>query len=196
MTLETKAAYARRHGVSKPAVGKWEDRGWLVLHEGQVDVEASDALLAKYRSPSDPRAARGAKVAASKPEPTSKPARGKPAAPAVPKRKPDESAQDAAARLAPSMPLTIEEARLLKERYLGLLHQLEYDEKAALVVKVDDVAALVGQALATVRTKLLAIPAEQAPRLVRLKTPAEMQDALQGLIVDALSELTEDVGRR
>lgn len=46
VTLASRAAYARLHGVSKNAVSKWEARGAVVVVDGQVSVEASDRLLA------------------------------------------------------------------------------------------------------------------------------------------------------
>jgi hypothetical protein len=90
--------------------------------------------------------------------------------------------------------MTIEEARRVKENYLALLGRLEYDHKSGAVVLVSDVAAAVGKQYAKVRTRLLSIPAEQAPRIHRLKTVTEVQDALQELITDALEELTSDGG--
>jgi hypothetical protein len=98
----------------------------------------------------------------------------------------------AAERLAadPACTLSMADAERLKENYLARLRQLEYDTKAGLVVPVAEVAAEVGQALATVRTKLLALPAEHAPRLHRLKTVPELQDALARLITEALEELS------
>lgn len=75
MTLVTKAEFARLQGVSKPAVGKWEKSGWLVLSKGKVDVEQSEAKPARYRNSNDGRAT----VAAQKSKPpASKPARSKP----------------------------------------------------------------------------------------------------------------------
>ena len=81
-----------------------------------------------------------------------------------------------------------------KEHYLALQRQLEYDKSVGEVVHISHVAEVVGAQLAAVRTRLLAIPAENAPRLVRLATAAEVQDALHGLIVEALEQLTQDVG--
>ena len=81
-----------------------------------------------------------------------------------------------------------------KEHYLALQRQLEYDKAVGEVVHVSQVAEVVGTQLAAVRTRLLAIPAESAPRIARLSTAAEVQDALQALIVEALEQLTLDVG--
>lgn len=45
MTLATQAAFAARHGVSRKTVTIWKQDGRLVLVDGQVDVEASDARV-------------------------------------------------------------------------------------------------------------------------------------------------------
>ncbi len=81
-----------------------------------------------------------------------------------------------------------------KEHYLALQRQLEYDKSVGEVVHISQVAEVVGTQLAAVRTRLLSIPAENAPRIARLTTAAEVQDALQALIVEALEQLTQDVG--
>ena len=91
---------------------------------------------------------------------------------------------------ASGAPMTIEEARRVKENYLAMMAQLEYDRESGSVVLVADVSKVVGEEYAKVRTRLLAIPAEQAPRLHRYKTVAEVQDALQEIITEALEELT------
>lgn len=83
-------------------------------------------------------------------------------------------------------------AERLKENYLALLRQLEYDQKSGAVVPVEEVSKAVGEEYARVRTRLLAIPAEQAPRLHRLKTAAEVQDALREIITEVLEELSGD----
>lgn len=45
-TTETRAAFARRHGVNRSTVGRWEAKGSLVLTvDGLVNVEASERLL-------------------------------------------------------------------------------------------------------------------------------------------------------
>ncbi|HHX4055441.1 TPA: hypothetical protein ACU967_002248 [Burkholderia contaminans] len=47
------------HDVSHTAVSKWQKSGWLVLQGSKVDVEGSNAKLAKYRDSGDARATRG-----------------------------------------------------------------------------------------------------------------------------------------
>ncbi len=88
--------------------------------------------------------------------------------------------------------LPLAEAIQMKENYNALLKQLEYDKESGLVVMAEDVLKEVGEEYAKVRTRLLAIPSEQAPRIQRLKTVAEVQSVLQDIITEALEELTAD----
>lgn len=172
MTVVSQAEYARMRDVSKKTVTQWKKDGKIVLADGGVDVEASDAYLKKYRTAGlrgnagneSPRAFAG------------------------------ESAAQAAERILSETgaDMTIEEAKRVKENYLALLNQLEYDEKSGAVVAVAEVAKAVGEEYARVRTRLLAIPAERAPDIHRLKTVTQVQDALQEVIVRALEELSRD----
>jgi hypothetical protein len=61
-TLLNVTDFAKLHGVSLVTGYEWRKRGWLVLVGRKVDVEASNALVAKYRDPADGRAARGPKT--------------------------------------------------------------------------------------------------------------------------------------
>ncbi|SAK88543.1 hypothetical protein AWB77_04795 [Caballeronia fortuita] len=181
--------FAALHNVSRKTVTKWKERGWLVFAGDEVDVEASNALLKRYRRDGTPAVT----------PPVTQP-------PAGNKRKTvtqaaseltlgeRESAADAADRILSGnvQLLDFDEARCFKENYLGLKAQLEYDRDSGLVIDVAEVAKAVGTEYAKVRTRLLSIPAEQAPRLHRCKTPAELQDMLQEVITEALEELTRD----
>lgn len=104
----------------------------------------------------------------------------------------DADLDDAERLIASEGLLSLVDAERLKENYLARLRQLEYDQKAGAVVPVEAIAKRVGDAFARVRTRLLAIPPERAPRLHRCKTLPEMQDALTEAIVEALQELTAD----
>ncbi|URF02803.1 hypothetical protein [Cupriavidus campinensis] len=181
--------FAALHGVSRKTVTKWKERGWLVFAGDEVDVDASNANLKRYRRDGVAPVTQAVTQA-----------------PKGNKRKtvtqvasevtlaPGESADDAAGRILTGnvQLLDFDEARCFKENYLGLKAQLEYDRDSGLVVEVGEVARVVGAEYAKVRTRLLAIPAEQAPRLHRCKTPAELQDMLQEIITEALEELTRD----
>jgi hypothetical protein len=86
------------------------------------------------------------------------------------------------------------EAIRIKENYNALLKQLEYDKESGLVVMVSDVAKLVGEEYAKVRTRLLAIPSNFAPQIHRCKTVSEVNDLMERAIVEALEELTQHDG--
>lgn len=178
MTIVSQAEYARLRGVSKKTVTQWKRDGKLVLAEGGVDVEASDAYLKKYRT------------AGLKGNDQGNSGNG------LPVVLESETTEEAALRILTTQgaSMTIEEAKRVKENYLALLSQLEYDQKSGAVVLVADVATAVGLEYSKVRTRLLAIPAEQAPRIHRLKTVNEVQDVLQELITEALEEMTSDGG--
>lgn len=88
--------------------------------------------------------------------------------------------------------LSTTDAERLKENYLGLLRQLEYDMKSGAVVPATEVVEAVTKEYAAIRTKLLALPSELAPRLFKLKTLPQVQDVLTKGITEALSMLTMD----
>lgn len=185
--------FAALHGVSRKTVTTWKKRGWLVFSGDEVDVEASNALLKKYRRD-------GAETVT---QSVTQDRKGNSRA-RVPKAvtqrdaevtiRPGETVEQAAGRIlvATGADMNFDEARRVKENYLALQAQLEYDRDAGLVVAVADVAKAVGEEYAKVRTRLLAIPAEHAPQIHRLKTVIEVQDALHEIIVEALEELTRD----
>lgn len=181
--------FATLHGVSRKTVTKWKERGWLVFAGSVLDVEASNALIAKYR--------RDGIDVVTQAEEGNKPAPKKSGVTSAAARvtvKPGETVEQATARIliATGANMNIDEAKRVKENYLALREQLEYDRESRLVVAVEDVTRAVGEEYAKVRTRLLAIPSENAPRIHRLKTVLEVQDAMYGLIVEALEELTRD----
>ncbi|HET8667618.1 MAG TPA: hypothetical protein VFM10_06530, partial [Terriglobales bacterium] len=110
-------------------------------------------------------------------------------------RLPGESDEELASRALESGKITLSynDARKMRENYEALLKKLKYDEEIRLLVPVAVVADAVGQAFAAVRTRLLSMPAEQAPALKRCKTVAEVQDLLTTLMTEALEGLTTDV---
>lgn len=174
MATVKQSEFARLHGVTRKTVTKWKTRGWLVMRGDCVDVEASNARLKKYRRDGLPK---GGKVTAQ-------------VTPRV-TRKRGETPNQAAERIALSgAPYDIDEARRIKENYLALLNQLEYDQKSGAVVAVQDVAKVVSEQLARVRTRLLAIPSEVAPQAHRMKTVPEVQETIQSAVTEALEELT------
>lgn len=185
--------FAALHGVSRKTVTKWKERGWLVFAGDDVDVDASNALLKRYRRDgvaTVTQATEGNSEGNSSEAPQQRVTRRS----AKVTIREGETPAEAAVRhlIATGADMDLDEAKRVKENYLALQAQLEYDRDAGLVVDVSDVAKAVGEEYAKVRTRLLAIPAEQAPRLQLLKSPVELQDALHEIIVEALEELTRD----
>lgn len=109
-------------------------------------------------------------------------------------------------RIAPTVPSPVEAAlnqigipafaisAAKREHYAAMQRQLEYDQAVGKVVLVSEVAEQVGAQLASVRTRLLALPAEHAARLTMIRAPAEMQGVLYRLITEALAGLVADQG--
>lgn len=184
MRLGTKAQLAAEHGVSKPAVTKWDRAGHIVYAgDGKVDMDATDARLRSVCLGKFSTSADGAKR------------RGKPASEltgAVNTEDGDSASDQVAARLIRAFgpEMTLEEARRVKENYLALLNQLEYDKESATVVRIEDSARMVAEAFARVRTRLLAIAPERAPVIAMLRTVPEVQDAIAEAIDEALAELS------
>lgn len=173
--LVPKAEYARMHGKSRAAITQWGARGLLVMQDDLVDVDASNALLGKNR-----KGGAGALSSSVSVKPSSLTVEL------------GESPETVAANIIATSGVewSFDEARRVKESYLALLNQLEYDTKARAVVRVDRVAKAFGDACARVRTRLSAIPAEIAPELHRKKTISEIVDELRRSINEALEELT------
>ncbi|WP_110947427.1 hypothetical protein [Pseudomonas bohemica] len=188
--------FAVLHGVSRKTVTKWKERGWLVFAGSAVDVEASNSIIAKYRRDGLEAVTQVSESVTQTKLGNKNPASGKAVTPTA-KRvtvKLGETVDQATTRIliASGANMTIDEAKRVKENYLALREQLEYDRESKQVVAVDDVARAVGDEYAKVRSRLLAIPSEHAPRISRLKTVLEVEDALHGIIVEALEELTQD----
>lgn len=209
MAQVNQAAFAALHGVSRKTVTAWKARGWLVLQGDQVDVDASNARLKKYRREGLPVVTPVTFGAQGNNESH----KGNSLGNSLGHKghnlgntgnrsghknrvtiEPGESAEQAAVRILAvrGADMSREEAQRVKENYLALLHQLDYHQKSGAVVAVQEVAQAVGEEYAKVRTRLLAIPSECAPRLHTLKTVTEVQDALHALIVEVLEALTRD----
>jgi hypothetical protein len=182
MTQETKADYARRHGVSRPAVQKWEKAGWLALVDGKVDVEASDAKLAKYRDSKDGRATVGKR----------KPAASKPATVnALDGESPQQAAERIVRTLGADMP--IEEAKRLKENYLALVLQLEYQQKDGALVDLSLAEQVLFEATRGARDAWLNFPTKVGPQLAaQLGLEADkVTEALSAYVHKQIAELGE-----
>lgn len=88
---------------------------------------------------------------------------------------------------------SISDAELHKTSYEAKLKELDYDLKSEQVVLIEDVVSAIGAQFSSIRTRLLAMPAETAPQLFNCKTVAEVQGKLHRLIVRLLEDLSVDV---
>ncbi len=145
MSLVSKSEFGRMHSVSHTAVKKWEKAGWLAMQGSQVDVEASNAKLARYRDSKDSRASRRSKKVSSglKPETKNETCDETQVSSSAGTDQisflPGESVEQAAERLAASMAevdlsMPVEEARRIKEVYLALLNRLDYEVKSGALI--------------------------------------------------------------
>lgn len=130
----SQAEFSRLHKCSRTTVTKWKNKGLLVLDEaGRVLVDESNQSLA----------ANGFGVNRASPEVTE---------PETPE--PDVSPEDSSTEMTDEefarhrvyaegdAPHEFVEARRVKENYLALLRQLEYETKAGRLVDKEAVAAL------------------------------------------------------
>ncbi|MBB3256875.1 hypothetical protein [Paraburkholderia sp. WP4_3_2] len=154
--------FASLHGVSRKTVTKWKERGWLVFAGDEVDVEASNALLKRYRrdgvSPvtqTDAKAAKG-----NKRMPVTQAAKGVTI-------EHGESAGEVAGRiLAGDVELmNFDEARCFKENYLGLMAQLEYERKSGALVELETATAILFEEFRAQRDAWLNWPTRVGPIL-------------------------------
>ncbi|SFO04429.1 RNA polymerase subunit sigma-70 [Xenorhabdus japonica] len=164
--------FAKLHGVSRKTVTTWKARGWLVMTGDDIDVEASNALIERYRK----TVTRSEKKTKGNTLEVDTPAK-------IVERILTERGAD----------MTLDEARTMKENYLALLTQHEYDLKSGQVLPWQDMIDAVRQQYARLRTRLIAIAPEHGPRLratASSSTDAEFVAALQEIIYEAMYELS------
>ncbi|CNI04454.1 hypothetical protein [Yersinia ruckeri] len=190
--------FAKLHDVSRKTVTTWKARGWLVLAGDDIDVEASNANIERFRKTvtrSEKKVAgntQGNKLGNRQGNNT----KGN--------RSGNKSAKDAAdspAKIVEKMiaengvDMTIDEAREMKENFLALLTRLEYEIKSGQVLPYKEMTEAVGQEYSRMRTRLIAIAPEQGPRLRVLASTtddAEFVTALQEVVYEAMEELSLD----
>lgn len=186
--------FAKLHGVSRKTVTTWKARGWLVLAGDDIDVEASNANIERFRK------------TVTRPE--KKPAGNKQGNKTGNRPSGNKSGNKNDKDLAESptktvermisengVTMTLDEARQMKENFLALLTQLEYDIKSGQVLPYKDMIEAVGNEYARMRTRLIAIAPEHGPRLRVLASTtndAEFVQALQEVVYEAMEELSLD----
>ncbi|HEJ7121050.1 hypothetical protein FHU12_3228 [Serratia marcescens] len=186
--------FAKLHSVSRKTVTAWKARGWLVLAGDDIDVEASNANIERFRK------------TVTRPE--KKPAGNKQGNKTGNRSSGNKSGNKNDKDLAESptktvermiaehgVTMTLDEARQMKENFLALLTQLEYDIKSGQVLPYKDMIEAVGNEYARMRTRLIAIAPEHGPRLRVLASTtndAEFVQALQEVVYEAMEELSLD----
>ncbi|HAZ4865585.1 TPA: RNA polymerase subunit sigma-70 [Escherichia coli] len=193
------AEFAKLHGVSRKTVTAWKARGWLVLDGEDIDVNASNERIRRYRK-TVTRAkieqkgnALGNRVA---PEGNT-PGNNEGNSIALYDYSPDVSKEARVEQFIAShgAMMTLDEARTMKENYFALLAKLEYDEKKGTLLPWKHMIDRVSSEYTRMRTRLVALAPEHGPRLRVLAGMTDDQGftaALQELIYEALSELGTD----
>ncbi|KTS74253.1 hypothetical protein [Pantoea stewartii] len=194
--------FAKLHGVSRKTVTTWKARGWLVLDGEEINVDASNALIERFRKTVTrpekkvPGNSQGNKQGNKTGNRQGNNAKGNKSA-----QTRDEDRAESASKVVEriisenGLEMTLDEARQMKENYLALLTQLEYDIKSGQVLPYKDMIAAVGQEYSRMRTRLIAIAPEHGPRLRVLASTtsdAEFVAALQEVVHEAMEELSLD----
>ena len=208
-TLVSVMTFARHHGVTRQAVYKWEERGWLVKSGGKVLLEQSDALIARFRDVSDARSARKPPAAPAAPPPpprveppaliaATSPARASEVPPVPPPRRLVEALDnsDAADALATGSAPT-EEARRVKENYLALKGKLEYELSAGGLIDMDIAKQVLFDEFRAVRNHWMGWPSRYAAQIAAdLNIEADrVTDVLTQYIHRHISEISEPDGQ-
>ncbi len=183
--------FAKLHGVSRKTVTQWKSRGWLVLDGDDIDVDASNANVERYRKSvtrPDNKVVTGNK-------------QGNKSGNRSQGNKSDSGRTESPTKIVERMiaekgaTMTFDEARTLKENFLALLTQLEYEIKSGQVLPYKDMIEAVGQEYSRMRTRLIAIAPEHGPRLRVLASTTndtEFVQALQEVVYEAMEELSLD----
>ena len=117
------AGFAKLHDVSRKTVTMWKSRGWLVFDGDLIDVDSSNERLKRYR-------------AAGVTPTVTQEVTGN-----TPKEIEDgESAAEAASRIISIVgaDMDMDEAKRVKENYLALLNQLDYEQKSKALIPIVD----------------------------------------------------------
>ena len=88
------------------------------------------------------------------------------------------------------------QAEQLKENYVALLRQLEYDRLSGAVAEIEDITTAVAAEYQLVKNRLFNIGARVAPRCAMMKSAEEIKALIDGEVTLALKELTLDQGGR
>ncbi|HDW3046425.1 TPA: RNA polymerase subunit sigma-70 [Escherichia coli] len=193
------AEFAKLHGVSRKTVTAWKARGWLVLDGEDIDVDASNERIRRYRKTvTRIKNKQKGNVLGNRVTPEGNtPGNNEGNSIALYDDSSDVSKEARVEQFIAShgAMMTLDEARTMKENYFALLAKLEYDEKKGTLLPWKPIIERVGAEYTRVRTRLVALAPEHGPRLRALAGMTDDQGftaALQELIYEALNELAFD----
>lgn len=170
--------FGRLHGVSPAMVTEWQNRNWLVFHgDGSIDEPASSANVKRYRK------AKNKKQNADKVKSISI------------QTMDDETASQAADRIIQQngAPWGMDEALRVKENFLALLRQLEYEQKSGALVPIEEVKEVLFDEFRALRDAWLNWPTRIGPLMaadLRLE-PEPVIEALTNYVYKHLDEIGE-----
>ena len=168
--------FSKLHGVSKPAVSKWKKGGFLVMVDGKVDVEQSDRKLKEFKLGRFSREGASELAPPASHDPAHEaPVEESPAHEAPVEESPPPSGdEDALRNAAQAMAdlaargldlLPYDEAIRLKENYLALLRQLEYETKSGALIPLESAESVLFEEFRGQRDAWLNWPTRVGPML-------------------------------
>ena len=178
MELMTKAQYAERRGVSRPAITKLVKNGRIIVNpDGLVDVEMSDLILDNFSRPS---------------QGTRKPVKV-PKTRAIIPRKVKRSAKEKAAFTGMMDAITghhdYNTARSLLTSYMADLKKLELQEKQGEMLHINDVSREAFESARRTRDAILAIEDRISDILAAETDRVKIKEILNTEHRNALEEL-------
>lgn len=186
--------FAKLHSVSRKTVTTWKARGWLVLDGDDIDVDASNANLDRYRKTVSQPAKKTAGNTQGNKQGNS--AAGNKSVNKKQNDSPEPTTKVIERLIAKNgVTMTRDEALTMKENFLALLTKLEHDIKSGQVLPYKEMVEAVGKEYSRMRTRLIAIAPEHGPRLRVLASTtndAEFVQALQEVVYEAMEELSLD----
>ena len=155
------SAYARHRGTSRQYISRLAREGVLVMREGFVDVEASDAVLDDRPVAFEP----------------------KPSFPSSPTRE--------SAALPGHQPTSFAQARLAEMVYRAKLRRLEFEERTGKLLSREEVETAAFNISRTVRDGMLNISDRVAAMLAAESDAKKVHEILSAEIRKALFEFAE-----
>lgn len=166
----TRAAYARRVGISRERVRQLEVQGRIVLRDGQVDVRATDEVLSLTMDTRQPASKADAGISR-------------------------EAQHDGAGEDAPrrSNVVALASAKLRAEEARALKLELEAGRLAGQLIELAQAEAVTRRAFAELRARLQGLGHNIADRLAAETDAWECGDLVQSAIDATLAEAAEAI---